>query len=125
MIRSQFLRDIISLLLDGEEHILLKNQADWIEEENFEYTGSGVFVRFKLQEQGLKFKFGVNNSWLGGVLIKSEEIDIAADATLALTDGFIDFLEIWSYGDIYPSKDPDHYTLEQQWKGENNRVIKR
>lgn len=125
MIRSQFLRDIISLLLDGEEHILLKNQADWIEEENFEYTGSGVFVRFKLQEQGLKFKFGVNNSWLGGVLIKSEEIDIAADATLALTDGFIDFLEIWSYGDIYPSKAPDHYTLEQQWKGENNRVIKR
>lgn len=127
MVRSQYLRDIITLLLDDDdEYILIKKQADWIEEEKFEYTGSGVFVYFKLDEQGLKYRFGVKDTRINGVLIKSDEIDIAADATIVVSDGLIDYLEIWSYGDVYPSKDPVHYTLAQQWKeGDKNKVIVR
>ena len=82
MIRSQFIRDIISLLLDGDdEYILIRKQADWITEENFKYTGHGVFVHFKLEEQTLKYRLDMKDFWLNGVLIKSDEIDIAAEAT--------------------------------------------
>jgi hypothetical protein len=127
MIRSQFIRDIISLLLDGDdEYILIRKQADWITEENFKYTGHGVFVHFKLEEQALKYRLDMKDFWLNGVLIKSDEIDIAAEAIIDVSKGLINYLEIWSYGEMYPRKDPDHYVLEQQWKkGENNIVIKR
>lgn len=108
-------------MLDEDEFLLLRKQAEYIEEENSEYTNSGVFVSFKHAAQELTYKFDKQQIRLNGVLIKSDEIDIAAEASLVINDGLIDYLEIWSYGDIYPSADLTHYTLEQQWKVEPDR----
>ncbi len=121
MVQSQYIRDILTLLLDDDEYALLSQQVEYIKDETFDYTNSGVFVNFKHEEQGLNYKQDNQHIRLNGVLIKSDEIDIAAEASLVINDGLIDYLEIWSYGDIYPSADLTHYTLEQQWKDEPDR----
>jgi hypothetical protein len=55
MINSQYINDIITLLLDDDKYYLIKKQIKYITEESFEYTGSGVFVNFKHEEKALSY----------------------------------------------------------------------
>lgn len=109
------------MLDDDAAYDLVSQQVDYITEDHFEYTGSGVFVYFKMEEEGKKYRAHLEHNRLNGVLVKSEEMDIGAEATISLSDGLIDFLEIWNYGDVYPSGEPVHYTLEQAWKKDESR----
>ena len=124
MVRSKYIQDILTLLLDDDDYSLLRKQVDFIEEDSYEYTESGVFVSFKHEQKISNYKYGNRQLRLNGVLIKSDEIDIGAEASVVIDNGIIDYLEIWPYGDIYPRKDLVYYTLEQQWKdGKNNKTV--
>lgn len=95
---------------------MLKNQVYYIQEEMYDYTDSGVFISFKHEETSLKYRTTDKHLRLGGVLIKSDEIDIGAEAFLVINNGLIDYLEIWSYAGLYPHRDLINYTLEQYGK---------
>ena len=116
MIQSQYIYDIIKLLLNSKEYEMLKNQAYYIKEENYEYTDSGVFISFEHEENSLKYRTTDKHLRLGGILIKSDEIDIGAEASLVINNGLIDYLEIWSYAGLYPHRNLTNYILEQPGK---------
>ncbi|MPM45737.1 hypothetical protein SDC9_92428 [bioreactor metagenome] len=48
MVKSKYISDILNLLLNGDnEGLLARNQLPFITEENFDYTGGGLFVRME------------------------------------------------------------------------------
>lgn len=116
MIESKYILDILETLVNDQQYCLLKKQIDFLEVEEYEYTPIGVFVSFKHREGIKNYSFDEKSLRLGGLLIKSDEIDIGAEADVVLRDGLINYIEICSFGDFYPQKDPDTYVLEPQWK---------
>jgi hypothetical protein len=126
MLKSKFIKDILTLLLDGDkEGIKIKRQLEFITETEFKYTGMGVFVIFK-QENGIEnYKSTNNKLLLNGVTINSPELKIGANSNLFIKDGFIDYLEIWSNDGEYPHHDLKEYELKQDWKGSSGFSIER
>lgn len=125
MIKSKYISDILELLLDGDsEGLALKSQLPFLEEDDFEYTGSGVFIGFKHLSGIEDYKFHPESIILNGVIIKSTSLGIEADATVFVTDGFIDFLEIWCYDGKYPDGDLKDYVLKQVWIGSAGKETK-
>lgn len=127
MIRSQFILDILDLLLDVEEDALfIKNQIKYLSDNSdYEYTsGAGCFITFSQTntEKIIKYKLD-KNIVFDKVKIESEGIE--AEAILHLKDGIIDNLEIWAHIGNYPNKELTSYTLSQEWEGSNKRVIKK
>ena len=117
MIKSKYINDILDLLLDGDaEGISTKKQLEYLSEEKFNYTGSGVFVKFANTENARNFKTEKLDFVFDGVTVVSSEYPIESYAILFLTEGIIDYLEIWCYnGEDYPQKDLVKYTLTQTW----------
>jgi len=115
MIKSKYINDILDLLLDGDdEGISTKKQLEYISEEKFDYTGSGLFVKFSHTEKAKDFKTDKLDLVLNGVTILTSEYAIECDAILFFSEGIIDYLEIWCYnGEDYPKKDLVKYTLTQ------------
>lgn len=126
MIKSQFILDILDLLLDGDRKSeFVKNQLPYLSDSEYNYTnGAGCFIYFLHIEEIIKYK--TRESFiLNGVKIESEELEIGADATLFMKDGIIDHLEIWSFDNSYPNTELRKYTLTQDWIGSPKRVIER
>lgn len=116
MIKSKFISDIIDLLLDGDAmDIAARPQIQYLTDEEYEYTGRGLFVSFSYSEEIAKYKIGKHDLILNGVKITTSEFPIEAEATLFFKDGIIDFLEIWCYLGDYPNRDLTRYTLTQIW----------
>lgn len=125
MVKSKYISDILELLIDGDlDGITAREQLPYITEDNFEYTGGGLFVGFSKNEGIEKHKVSIPTLILNGVKIETSEFPIEADATLFFKDGLIDYLEIWCYLGDYPSQDLTKYTLTQIWEGSPNRKIK-
>ena len=122
MIKSKFILDILELLLDGPtvELSMLRKQIPFINEEEREYTGFGVFVGFTYDSEKIK-DYLIENSSIhvyDGVYINSEELnEDGAEGILHLKDGLINYLEIWCFSGIYPEKDLSTYILTQEWEG--------
>ncbi len=126
MIKSKFIRDILTLLLDGDQDGLqVKRQMGFITENDINYTGVGVFVKFEQSARIEEFKALKTDLVLNGVTIKSPELEIGADSTLFFKNGFIDYLEIWSFNGVYPKSELTEYELNQEWDGSPKRKIKR
>ena len=124
MVQSQYISDILELLLDGDEDgLLAKQQLPFIADNEYEYTGGGLFVNFNHAGGILEFKLPKNDLVLHGVKIATTEYPIEADATLFFTDGLIGYLEIWCYAGDYPKQDLTKYTLTQVWENSPNRTI--
>jgi hypothetical protein len=125
MIKSNYISDILELLLDGDsEGILARKQLEYLSEENFDYTGSGVFVKFSHTETAKELKTKKADLILNGVEFISSEYPVQGEATLFFKNGIIDYLEIWCYnGEDYPKKDLIKYTLTQTWIGSMKKVI--
>lgn len=114
----------MNLLLDGEKELLIaRQQIPFLTEERFDYTGSGLFVRFSHSTEIEQFRIEHQNLMLDGVKIETSEFPIEAEATLFFTDGIIDYLEIWCYLGNYPSKELTVYTLSQKWKNSPNKTV--
>jgi len=127
MVKSKYISDILELILDGDENALCaRKQIQFITDEEFIYTGSGLFVYFSHSDEIYKYKLANDFMFLGNVRIKSTEYNLEADATLYSKNGLIDNLEIWCYsGDVYPKRDLTKYTLTQFWKNSPNKIITR
>lgn len=126
MIKSQFVLDILDLLLDSEDSKFLIPQLDYISDSEYYYTGSGCFVTFTHSEDIVRDR-SKENFLFDSVKIESSELDGRADAILFMKDGIIDYLEIWSFDANYdyPSRELTTYTLTQVWDSSPQRVIKR
>ncbi|WP_321281154.1 hypothetical protein [Marinifilum fragile] len=92
--------------------------------EDFNYTGVGLFVSFKHLDGIEKYKLDESDLMLNGVLIKSTQLKIGAEASLFFKNGLIDYMEIWSFDGEYPEKELDNYKLKQTWQGSAQRTIK-
>lgn len=126
MIKSKFIQDILTLLLDGDkEGEEVKNQMDFISETEFDYTGVGVYVSFEHVDGIEKFKSTIDDLILSGVTIKSPELEIGADSTLFFKNGLIDYLQLWSFDGEYPKNELSEYELKQEWTGSPERKIER
>jgi hypothetical protein len=126
VIKSNYINDILELLLDcDEEGLSAKQQIPYLTETEFDYTGSGLFVYFGHNIEIEKFKTVKPNLVLDGVKIKSDEYKIEGQATLFFKDGLIDYLELWCYEGNYPKNDLANYTLTQTWSNSESKTIKK
>jgi hypothetical protein len=124
MIKSKFILEILDLLLDGEnDGLMIRRQLDCLTDENYNYTGSGLFVTFLHNDNNSTKRIQKDNLVLNGVLIKSSELEIGADATIFITNGIIDYLEIWSQSGDYPKRELADYILTQVWEDSPKRQI--
>ncbi|QKZ14553.1 hypothetical protein [Spirosoma sp. KUDC1026] len=125
MIKSKYISDVLELLLDGDDNgKAAKSQIPFLSDINCEYTnGGGVFISFSHSAEIVAYRLAQDNIVLNGVTINSPELEIGADATVFLTNGIIDYLEIWSFDGNYPNHELTNYTLKQAWKDSLGRVI--
>lgn len=124
MVKSKYISDILELLLDGDnEGLSARQQLPFITEDNFEYTGGGLFVRFSRSDEITNYKVSKQDLILNGVKIQTTEFPIEADATLFFANGIIDYLEIWCYQGDYPNQNLAKYTLTQIWNNSPNKII--
>lgn len=125
MLKSKFISDILTLLLDGDENgILAAKQIPFLEEPDYEYTGSGVFIGFSASSSINDFKVTTKEKLiLDGVKIESPELEDGAICTLFFEDGIIDYLEIWSRSGNYPKEELTKYKLIQKWEGSPKKEI--
>lgn len=125
MVKSQFILDILILLLDGEDSKFLITQLDYISDSNYNYTnGGGCFITFSHSDDIIKYKLK-GNLVLNGVTIESPELKGGADVTLFMKDGIIDYLEIWSFDGKYPNTELKIYKLSQVWQSSAKKIIER
>lgn len=124
MINSNYIKDILDLLLDcDEDGLLAKQQIPFLMENDFNYTGAGVFVYFEHSTGVEKFRIETPNLLLNGVTITSEKHQIEASANLFFKEGIIDYLEIWCHIGDYPKSDLTNYVLTQTWLSSKNKAI--
>jgi hypothetical protein len=116
MIKSKFVLDILDLMLDGDvDGLTARPQMKYLTDEEYEYTGGGLFVSFTHSAEILQYKTSKDNLILMGVKITTLEFPIEADATLFFKNGIIDYLEVWCYLGDYPGRELTKYTLTQYW----------
>jgi len=113
MIRSKYITEILNLLLeldcDGRS---LKPQLKFLSDDKYEYTGSGLIVRFTYDNEGKTHRIESENLVLDGVAIRSTELEDGAAAMLFISDGQIEYLEIHSRNGKYPNIELTNYALE-------------
>jgi hypothetical protein len=115
MISSKYILDILDLLLDGDANgKALRPQIDYLTGAEYDYTGVGLFVKFFTSKGIENLKFTEDRLILDGVTITSTELGSGASATIFINNGFIDYLELWSYDGEYPRKELGSYTLKQE-----------
>lgn len=124
MIKSKFISHIVDLLLDGDaEGTATRPQMQFLTDEGYVYTGSGLFVSFLHSEEIIQYKSNKEDLVLNGVKITSTEFSIEAEASLFFKNGIIDYLEIWCYQGDYPHQDLTTYTLTQIWDNSPGRQV--
>lgn len=134
MIHSKLILDIFDLVLDDHKsEDLIRKQIQFLSISQLKHTGIGLFINFVADTQVEQYKDtserggyididGNPFERIDGVEIRNAELDILADASLYLTNGIIDCLEIWNkIGDSYPTTEPDRYELHQMWLEEGKR----
>ena len=110
MIKSQFISNILELLVDGydSEHTI-RSQVKYLTEEEYEYTSVGLYVRFS-HDTGIEdFKASDEKLILDGLIITSKELEVGAEAILHFNNGLADYLDIWSSSGEYPRTEIEKY----------------
>jgi len=118
MIKSKYISDVLELLLDGDdERKAAKSQIPFLSDTEYKYaSGGGVFVNFSHSAEIFVYWITQDNLILNGVTINSPELISGADATVYLTNGIIDYLEIWSFDGSYSDHALTSYVLKQTWQ---------
>jgi hypothetical protein len=136
MIKSQLILDVFDLIFDDFEHEeKLRNQIPFLSENEREHTGIGLFINFK-KESGIEdYKIPIENTEdkdisgkaierINGVEMKNNELKIFAEIDVQITDGIIDYIEIWNkIGEDFPISELTKYELKQVWVNSKNRKI--
>jgi hypothetical protein len=122
MIQSKFILDVLehSLNYEGTDIILddginywalARPQIKYLTDIEYDYTGVGLFVNFSHTEEALKYKSPVEGGPLGGIDIKSPDLEDSAYTLLWFKNGIIDSLEIFSGVGDYPKRDLKDYSF--------------
>jgi hypothetical protein len=124
VIKSNYIRDILDLLLDGDtDGKAFRWQIALLIDISYHYTGSGVFVSFSLEAVDPKYQFPEIDLVLNGIQISSTSENIEAEAQIFIKNGHIDYLEIWSKNGVYPKRELNSYILTQAWRNSPGRNI--
>lgn len=124
MIKSNFIADIIDLLLDGDaDGETSRLQLALITDTVYGYTSGGLFVSFSHPESIKPYKCTKDDLILNGVKITSDGLDFEADATLFFRNGIMDHMEISCCQGVYPRRDLTCYSLTQAWDGAPGRSV--
>jgi len=123
MLLSKFISDIFNLLQDQSENELIEKQIQCLSNIEYDYTSMGLFVRFSYSEEVFNYRLKNENTILGEIFIKSNELNDHALGHFFLKEGIIDYLEIWSVSGNYPNKELDNYIITQDWVGSLQRQI--
>ena len=120
MIKSKFILDLLHASLtsngviyeDGIQYGKLASpQIEYLTDVKYDYTGLGLFVTFSHTEEALKYKSSIENGPLGGIDIKSHDLESYANTTIFFEDGIMSSLEIFSVAGDYPKKDLENYSF--------------
>jgi hypothetical protein len=139
MIQSKYILDILDLTFDEfESEDLLRKQIPFLTEKEREHTGVGLHIYFLGDKEIETFKIPTDKAlnfdiernpteMLNGVEVKNEKLKVLADATVHLTNGLIDCIEIWNKnGEEYPLEELTDYELTQSWlDNSKRRTLKR
>ncbi len=122
MIKSKLISEIIEKTVAGEKfEDFLIEQMKYLSETDEEYTGVGLYVSFKhdneiekfrLSEQQLHELFGEYSHRLDKFELINFEMRVLADATVHFSNGLIDCVEIWNKLGEYPNEELVTYTLK-------------
>lgn len=124
MIKSQFIKDILDLLLDCDgAGLALRPQIDFLEEKEYDYTGVGLFVYFNFIEGIQAIKYQDDPGFIDGVNIWSTALNEYAYAGVFCKEGIIDSLEIFAWAGDYPKGELTDYIMRQEWgKGPKREI---
>lgn len=135
MIKSQLILDVFDLIFDDFEYEeKLRNQIPFLIENEREHTGIGLFINFEAENGIQDYKIpterldtkNINGKTVrfNGVEMKNNELKILADIDVQITNGIIDYVEIWNkIGKNYPIIEPTKYELEQVWVNSKKRKL--
>lgn len=136
MIKSQLLLDIFNIMFDDLEYEEnLRNQIQFLEVNETEHTGIGLFVNFKKKQEIEKYRVSIEKNEngnfeiidsirLNGVELRNIQLNIEADVDVVVKDGIINYVEVWNrIGEQYPENEPTKYELEQVWVDSKKRKI--
>ena len=102
---------ILKMVLDKHPSKNLEDQITSLQVVRREHTGAGLYVYFNSHENA-NLKPVLNTKRINGPLIESSKLQHGAGCIVWLDEGIIDFVEIFSYSDTYPT---DNYTYELKW----------
>ena len=138
MIKSQLILDIFYLIFDDFEYEeKLRNQIQFLKEGETEHTGIGLFVNFEAEKGIENYRIPTEKAEnrdingkaferMNGVELRNSALNILADADVIITDGIIDYIEIFNKGgENYPITEPTKYELEQVWVDSKNKKLVR
>ncbi len=136
MLKSQLISDIFNLILDDSEYEEnLRSQIQFLKQGKTEHTGIGLFIYFEAEKGIENYKIstretenrnidGKTTERINGVELRNNDLKILADINIHITDGIIDFVEIWNKnGEEYPNIEPTQYELQQVWSNSKNRKL--
>ena len=124
MIKSNYISDLVNLLLDGNDDAsIFKPQVEFLSELRREYTLMGLFVYFNHENEILKYAVTEYKNVITGVKIYSTTYHLEGEVNLFVKDGKLDYLEIVYYQESFPKADLDKYTLKQAWKNSPEKQI--
>jgi hypothetical protein len=117
MIKSKFILDVLTESLSSDDIAedgipywkLARPQIEYLTDINYEYTGLGLFVTFSHAKEVLKYKS--EGGSLGGIDIKSPDLEAHANTTIFFEGDIIRSLEIFSVAGGYPTRDLKNYSF--------------
>ncbi len=125
MIKSSYIKNILDLLLHGDEYAtLFRPQLEHLIDDKYNYTeGNGLFVYFKHSNEIEPFRQDNDELVLDGVIVTTTDKALEAKAILFIKNGVIDYLELWCVTCNYPDTDLDNYIVKQNWTDSPGRQI--
>lgn len=129
MVKSQFIADILDLMLDGDADGLgLRPQIPFLVEGQIEYHSSGFCVSFNYLDGIEQYRYLCEDRTVGMILLESPEYPSEGESGWLdawTKDGFIECLQFIGHYEGYPARHLTNYRLRQIWIGSPGREVVR
>lgn len=125
MITSEFILNILHLALTDDNTLAsLQQQIPFLTIKEVKHTGIGLFIYLDLYNaaQVERHITTIKSTPITGVEIRSDKEKVLADAVVHVSNGLIDYIEIFNKnGEDYPVTELACYEMYQTWLNENQR----
>ncbi len=104
--------DILNWIIDHIENPILEEQLNHAIPVKRDYTGSGFFVHLFIPDNipSLPYDEGDVDPFPGPMIV-SEQLEAGGDTVIFVTNGKIDCLELFAYGNTFPEH-LENFTLK-------------